>query len=139
MADILHQFFIRANPSQVYHALTDQKGLAHWWTRDVTAEPMTNSIAQFRFDHGNTEFRMKIVKLIPSRSVVWHCMSGHPEWEGTQISFDLESSKEGTLVHFAHRGWKSTSGTYAKCNFDWAKYLVSLRNYLEKGRGFPAR
>lgn len=139
MADILHQLIIRSSPSQVYHALTDRKGLAHWWTRNVNAEAMINSIAQFTFDHGNTILRMKIIKLIPNRSVVWHCMSGHPEWEDTQISFDLEATRDVTILHFAHRGWKRTSGVYPKSNFDWAKYLVSLRNYLEKGKGFPAR
>lgn len=139
MADILHQLFIRTQAPQVYHALTDTKGLANWWTRHVNAQPMVNSIAQFTFDHGKTILRMKIVKLIPNRQVVWHCMSGYPEWEDTQISFDIEATKEGTLVHFSHRGWKRTSGTYPKHNFEWAKYLVSLRNYLEKNKGFPAR
>jgi uncharacterized protein YndB with AHSA1/START domain len=139
MADILHQLFIRATPTSIYHALTDPKGLANWWTRFVNGEPMVNSIVQFTFDHGNTIIRMKIVKLIMNRSVVWHCISGYPEWEDTQISFDLEVARDGTLLHFAHRGWRRTSGYYPKYNFEWAKYLVSLRNYLEKGKGFPAR
>lgn len=139
MADILHQLAIRCSPTQTYQALTDRKGLSHWWTRHVNAEAMVNSIAQFTFDHGNTVFRMKIVKLIPNRAVVWHCMSGHPEWQDTQISFDLQASQTGTILDFAHRGWKRTTGTYPKCNFDWARYLVSLRNYLEKGQGFPSR
>lgn len=139
MADILHQFVIRATPAQIYHALTDRKGITQWWTRHATIEPMTNSIAQFTFEHGNLQVNMKVIKLITNRSVVWHCMSGFPEWEDTQISFDLEVKKEGTIVHFAHRGWKRTAGGYPKYNFEWAKYLVSLRNYLEKGKGFPAR
>lgn len=139
MADILHQLFIRANPTQIYHALTDKKGLMHWWTREVNIEPMVNSIGQFSFDHGQTEVRLKIVKLMPNRSVVWHCLQGFPEWEDTQIAFDLEATREGCLVHFSHRGWRRTTGAYPKSNFDWAKYLVSLRNYLEKGKGFPAR
>lgn len=139
MADILHQLFIRSTPTSIYHALTDRKGLANWWTRFVSTEPMVNSIAQFTFDHGNTIVRMKIVKLIANRSVVWHCINGYPEWEGTQVSFDLEAIHGGTLLNFAHRGWRTTTGGFAKYNFEWAKYLVSLRNFLEKGRGFPAR
>jgi uncharacterized protein YndB with AHSA1/START domain len=139
MADILHQLVIRTSPSQVYHALIDPKGLSHWWTRYVNAESLINSIAQFTFDHGNTTVRMKIVKLIPNRTVVWHCIAGFPEWEDTQVSFDLEAIREATILHFAHRGWRRTTGSYPKYNFEWAKYLVSLRNYLEKGKGFPAR
>jgi uncharacterized protein YndB with AHSA1/START domain len=139
MAEILHQLFIRTSPAEVYRALTDQKSLAHWWTRYVNAQTMVNSIAQFTFDHGNTIIRMKVVKLMPNRTIIWHCMNGFPEWEDTQVSFDLESVRDGTLLHFAQRGWKRTTGTYAKYNFEWAKYLVSLRSYLEKGKGFPVR
>ncbi len=83
MADILHQLSIRTSPTQVYHALTDQKGLSNWWTRDSIAEVMINSIAQFTFDHGRTIVRMKVIKLMPNRNVVWHCMNGFPEWEDT--------------------------------------------------------
>ncbi len=139
MADILHQLTIKTNPSQLYHALTDKKGLMGWWTRDVSLEPMVNSIAQFTFEHGKAEVRLKIVKLIPNRSVVWHCLNGFPEWEDTQIAFDIEATREGCILHFSQRGWRRTTGSYAKYNFEWAKYLVSLRNYLEKGKGFPAR
>lgn len=139
MADILHQLRILASPAQVYQALTDPKGLSHWWTRYVNTQNLVNSIAQFTFEHGNTIVKMKIIKLMPSRTIVWHCMGGFPEWEDTQISFDLEATREGTILHFSHRGWRRTTGSYPKYNFEWAKYLVSLRNYLEKGKGFPAR
>lgn len=139
MADILHQLTVHASPAQIYAALTEQKGLSHWWTRYVNAQAMVNSIAQFTFDHGNTVVRMKIIKLMPNRTVVWHCMGGYPEWEDTQISFDIEVKRDATVLHFSHRGWKRTTGDYPKFNFEWAKYLVSLRNYLEKGKGFPQR
>lgn len=139
MADILHQLSIRATPTQLYHALTDKKGLTNWWTRDVNIEPMVNSIGQFNFEHGKIEVRLKIVKLIPNRSVVWHCLQGFPEWEDTQIAFDIEATRTDCILHFSHRGWRRTTGSFSKYNFEWAKYLVSLRNYLEKGKGFPAR
>jgi uncharacterized protein YndB with AHSA1/START domain len=139
MADILHQLTIKTNPSQLYHALNDKKGLMGWWTRDVNFEPMVNSIAQFTFEHGKAEVRLKIIKLIPNRAVVWHCLNGFPEWEDTQIAFDIEAVRDGCILHFSQRGWRRTTGSYPKYNFEWAKYLVSLRNYLEKGKGFPAR
>jgi uncharacterized protein YndB with AHSA1/START domain len=139
MAEILHQLFIKASPTKVYHALTDQKGLASWWTRHTQTEPRVNSIAQFSFEHGQTVFKMKIIRLLPNKAVVWHCVGGHPEWEDTQVYFELEPSKDGTILHFAHRGWKRPTGILPRCSFDWAKYLMSLRSYLEKGKGYPAR
>ncbi len=139
MSEILHQLTIHATPARVYRAITDQKDLSHWWTQDCTVTPTLNTIAKFSFDHGNTVFRMKILKLIPGRGVVWHCLSGHKEWEGTQIHFDIKSDGKTVTLTFSHRGWRSTNGIYARCNYDWARYLNSLRHYLDKGTGFPAR
>jgi len=34
MPDILHQLTIKVPPEPVWEALTRQKGLASWWTRD---------------------------------------------------------------------------------------------------------
>jgi uncharacterized protein YndB with AHSA1/START domain len=139
MAEILHQLTINASPAEVYRALTDQKGLANWWTRHVRTDSMVNSIAEFTFDHGRINFRMKIVKLINNRAVVWHCIGGLPEWLDTQIMFELKATQKGTILTFAHLRWKNAGGMFAQCSFDWAHYLMSLRSYLEKGRGFPAR
>jgi uncharacterized protein YndB with AHSA1/START domain len=37
MADILHRVGIQASADKVYWALSDEKGLAGWWTKDVQA------------------------------------------------------------------------------------------------------
>lgn len=139
MAEILHDLIIKAPTAKVYQALSEQKGLANWWTRHAEVEPRTNSIAQFSFDHGRIRLRMKILRLIMNKAVVWHCLGGQPEWDDTQVYFELEPTREGTLLHFAHRGWKRPTGLLAKSSFDWARYLLSLRSYLEKGKGYPVR
>lgn len=139
MPEILHQLSIKASPGRVYQALTEQKGLANWWTHFSYAEPRIDSVAEFEFDGGKTKIRMKIIKLLANRQVVWHCLGGPPEWISTQIAFDLEVKGNETIIHFAHRGWRSTAGTFPSCNYDWGRYLSSLRAYLEKGRGFPVR
>lgn len=139
MAEIAHQLFIKATPGKVYHALTEAKGLTNWWTRFAEVEPRINSIAQFTFEHGRVNLRMKILRLITNKGIVWHCIGGLPEWEDTQLYFELEPSGEGTILHFAQRGWKRTTGSYAKYNFEWARHLMSLRSYLEKGKGYPTR
>lgn len=139
MAEILHSLTIKTTPGKLYFALTNQKGLASWWTRSANAEPKVDSIAEFIFGHGTTHFRMKIIRLIQNKLVVWHCLGGQPEWESTQISFEIVPEGNHVRLNFEHRGWRSISGIYPKCNFDWAHYLASLRSYLERGKGFPAR
>lgn len=138
MTTILHQLLIKAHPDRVYSALTDPKGLASWWTQYVTAEARVNSVTEFELAGGKIRLRMKIVKLLPQRAVIWHCLAGPTEWVGTQISFDLQLAQGQTQLSFSQRGFRNANliGFY---NFEWARYLMSLRSYLEKGKGFPDR
>lgn len=145
MPDILHQLVIDGPAPAVYRALTEPDGLAAWWTTDVDAEPELGSVASFGFDGRSTLFKMKIEDLTPNEFVRWHCVGGHPEWEHTEITFDLtelsgnggESGAGRTVLYFAHRGWESTDGILAMCSFDWARYLTSLQAYVETGTGSP--
>ena len=141
MPDILHQVVVKAPAPSVWRALTEPDGLRSWWTRDVDAEPELGSVARFGFDGKSTVFMMKIEELTPNEFVRWHCVGGHPEWDHTEITFDLTEDTDddgvATIVYFAHRGWESTDGILAMCSFEWARYLMSLKAYLETGTGDP--
>ena len=139
MAEILHQVTIKAPPIKVYHALTEQKALSGWWTKYVNFEAKIGSVAEFELEGGKIKLRMKILKLLPQRAIVWHCMAGPAEWVGTQITFDLLPADGFTTLNFSHRGWKSITRALPHYNFEWARYLLSLRAFVEKGKGFPDR
>jgi len=137
MPDILHRVGISAPAENVFRALSEEKGLAGWWTVNVRAEPKVGSVAQFRFDeHGFND--MKIVELVPNRLVRWKCVDGADEWIGTEVSFDLnEKTKGSTTVLFAQRGWKEPVEFMHYCSTKWATYLLSLKKLCEVGEGKP--
>jgi len=138
MPDILHQLTIKASPQQVYAAITTQAGLSSWWTHDTKAEPKVGTVSEFGFLNRKIVFKMRVDVLQPNSCVSWYCLGGDPEWEDTSLSFELTRTPEGhTQIYFLHHDWKTTSGIFALCNFDWAKYLTSLRDYLETGKGNP--
>jgi uncharacterized protein YndB with AHSA1/START domain len=136
MPDIVHRIGIRATPRKVYAALTEQKGLAGWWTRDTSASPQVGAILKFRFgNHGFND--MKVVRLVPGRQVHWRCVDGAKEWIGTRLSFDLKRQGNRTIVLFAHRGWRRPVEFMHYCSTKWAIFLLSLKSLVEKGRGRP--
>lgn len=137
MPEILHRLTIRAPLRQVYRALTERHGLAAWWTRDVVADLEVGSVAHFGFNRREVVFRMFVLGLKEDAQVRWRCLGGHPEWKDTEVCFTLLPLSDGTALHFEHRGWKSTDGIFAACNFDWARALASLKAYVETGRGSP--
>ena len=67
MFDILHRIGIRAPAEKVFNALSEEAGLAGWWTRDVKAAPSVGAINHFRF--GDKGFNaMKVLELLPGQS-----------------------------------------------------------------------
>jgi uncharacterized protein YndB with AHSA1/START domain len=109
MATIQHRITIDAAPDRVFDALTLSEGLQSWWTRDSSAKPEIGSVAVFKFVQGTIVFRMRIEELVPGKRVAWLCQGDLQEWEGTQLTWELEPTEGGgTDLRFAHKGWAST-------------------------------
>jgi uncharacterized protein YndB with AHSA1/START domain len=136
MADIKHFVVIKAPAAKVYQAITEQDGLAGWWTTGATAKPQIGFINEFYFDEQHFN-KMKVVRLDKSRRIDWDCVDGDPQWIGTHLSFELEEKDGSTGLHFTHANWKDASPFFESCTFNWGFYLNSLRELCVKGKGTP--
>jgi uncharacterized protein YndB with AHSA1/START domain len=137
MADILHEVIIEARPEKVYQALTEQVRLAGWWTTNTQAEPRVGAVDEFKFNGGRFVIKMEVAELEPGTKVGWKVRQAVPDWEGTQVSWDLTPVEQATKVLFGHRGFSSASGSLPSASYNWATYLTSLKAYLETGKGSP--
>jgi uncharacterized protein YndB with AHSA1/START domain len=135
MADILHKLSIAAPRDRVYQALATREGLAGWWTTTTDGQSAPGETLSFRFNKHVTE--MKVEDLKPSARVVWRCTRATPEWEGTQVTFDLTEEGGRTTLLFGQRGWAEAGDFYATCSTKWATFLLSLREFAETGKGRP--
>ena len=136
MRDILHRVGIMASADKVFAALSEQVGLAAWWTKDLTVSPALGAINHFRF--GSKGFNaMKVVELSPGKRVKWVCVDGAQEWIGTEVTFDLKQENGSTVVLFAQRGWKEQVEFMHYCSTKWGTYLVGLKSLCETGKGTP--
>ncbi len=136
MPDILHRVGIRAPAQQVFAVLSEQNGLAGWWTRNVAAAPVVGSVNRFRFgDKGFND--MKVIELSPGKRVKWLCVDGAAEWIGTEITFDLKEQNDATVLLFAQRFWKEPVEFMHYCSTKWAAYLIGLKSLCETGTGAP--
>jgi len=134
--DILHRVGIRSAPDNIFRALSEESGLAGWWTEEVKALPAVGAINQFRF--GKAGFNdMKVVELAPPLRVRWQCVAGAREWIGTEVSFELKHANGLTVVLFAQRGWKEAVEFMHYCSTKWGTYLLSLKSLCETGKGSP--
>jgi uncharacterized protein YndB with AHSA1/START domain len=134
MVDIKHYITIKKPASVVYKAVTEQQGLASWWTTDTIAKAEIGFINEFRFGDRYHD-KMKIINLVPGKKVLWECIYGHEEWLGTKLIFDLEAKENHTILRFSHGNWREVTDFYAICNTIWGQFLHSLKDYCETGKG----
>jgi uncharacterized protein YndB with AHSA1/START domain len=136
MVDILHRVGVIASRDSVYQALTTAEGLAAWWTNDTRGGGAAGGVLEFRFEPGG--FDMSVLAASPSESVLWEVVDGPKEWIGTRISWELRTEGDFTIILFAHQGWREPVEFMYHCSTKWATFLMSLKSYLEEGKGAPA-
>jgi uncharacterized protein YndB with AHSA1/START domain len=137
MPDILLETMIKASPEKIYKALTEQSGLASWWTTDTLAQPKVGTVSEFKFYGGKGHFKIRVNELEPGKKVYWAPLQGPPDWTGTRITWDLTPVEGGTKVVFGHRDYESVEGSFPSVGYQWAGYFISLKAYLESGKGTP--
>jgi uncharacterized protein YndB with AHSA1/START domain len=142
MADILHRIGIKTPATKVYEALTSLGGLAHWWTEEVSGDGKIGGKIEFRFRSRTGEpigkMVMEVRELNDQKDVRWRCIDGPAEWIGTDITFQLSEKDNQTIVLFGHRNWREAVEFTYHCSMKWATFLLSLREYVETGKGKPS-
>lgn len=136
MTAIKHLVTIKTNPEKVYQAVTTQKGISAWWCKNTTAKPEIGFVNVFIF--GSFRNEMKVSNLTPNKKAEWQCVNSIDEWIGTTISFDLEEKNGNSILRFTQDGWRAETDTFAGCNFDWGRFMSSLKAYCETGIGSPS-
>ena len=136
MPEIRHNVIIKTTPEKVYEAITTQQGLANWWAKQTIAKPEVGFVNIFTF--GTFRNEMKIIILNPNKKVEWKCINSIEEWIDTNILFELEEKEGHTLLRFTHSGWRAVTDTFAGCNYDWGRFMTSLKLFCETGTGTPS-
>ena len=142
MVDIIHRIGIKSPTAQVYKALSTIKGLANWWTKEVEGDEQVGGKIEFTFRSDTGEIKgkmiMEVQELNPQKDVRWRCVDGPAEWIGTDIAFELSQQDDQTIIIFGHRNWHEAVEFTAHCSMKWAVFLLSLREYVETGKGKPS-
>jgi uncharacterized protein YndB with AHSA1/START domain len=136
MPDILHRVAIKSAPNDAYRALTTLEGLSGWWTTDTQGNCNVGGEIQFRFGmRGRID--MKVLDLVPAKRVLWQVLGGPTEWIGTKVSFELTQDNDFTIILFEHQGWKRPVEFMSHCSAKWARFLTSMKSFVETGKGAP--
>jgi uncharacterized protein YndB with AHSA1/START domain len=142
MVNIIHRIGIRSGSDNVYQAISTMEGLANWWTDEVEGDEHLGGKMKFTFRQKTGDVKgemvMEVKELNPRKNVRWQCVAGPDEWVGTDITFELSQQDDQTIIIFGHRNWSEAIEFTAHCSMKWAVFLLSLRDYVETGKGKPS-
>jgi uncharacterized protein YndB with AHSA1/START domain len=131
---IKHLFHINASKEKVFEAITTINGLSNWWTLQTSGSDALNGVLKFQFGE-NEGPHMKVIEIIPNQKIKWQCVESLFGWTGHTFTFSLDDNAGKTRIRFSHDGWNEQDDNYAACCFSWGRYMESLRQYCQTGRG----
>jgi uncharacterized protein YndB with AHSA1/START domain len=131
---IKHLFHINAKRNVVFDAISTIDGLSKWWTVHTTGDSKPGGIIKFRFGP-NEGPDMKVTAVVKDESVTWECIASPHGWVGNMFTFKLDENEGKTRVCFSHSGWNEEDDFYAICTFAWGRYMESLRQLCQTGKG----
>lgn len=59
------------------------------------------------------------------------------DWLDTDIEFEIFRDLDRTILHFRHSNWREDAKQFPHCSMGWAIFLLSLKEFVETGKGRP--
>ena len=137
MADIIHEFSIKAPQQAVFEMFATPAGLDRWWTKESSGEPKVGAGYRLYFGPGY-DWRAKVTECVPGIAFELQMTDAHEDWSASKVGCKLgKEGQAGTHVLFHHTGWPVENAHWRISNFCWAMYLRVLRRSLEYGEFVP--
>ena len=125
---------INSPKEKVFKSLTNSNELSKWYTTVVKGEFKLNEIITFEFVNF-AEFKFKVIALTQNESVHLKVVESKFDNLGHIMKYDLDENNGKTRVRFTHDGFEEMDDFYDNMNYSSAKYLESLRQYCQTGKG----
>jgi hypothetical protein len=138
VATILLRMPVEAEPKVIYDSLATSDGVNGWWSNHTEGPSGVGSSMKVAFPDAPMTFDFEVTEESAGKRVTWRCLAGPPEWNGTTLSFDIQTEPDGnTSVLFSHDGWATTEESFPFIAYSWGQILPHLKELSESGRSNP--
>ena len=125
---------INSTKEKVFKALTESNELSEWYTTVVNGKFKLNQIISFEFVNF-AKFKFKVIAIVQNESVYLEIVESEFDNVGHMMKYDLDENDGKTRVRYTYEGFNEMDDSYANMNYSSAKYLESLRQYCQTGKG----
>jgi uncharacterized protein YndB with AHSA1/START domain len=134
--DILQRLAIEAPPAAVFSAITTSRGLDAWWTLRCAGSPTRGETYELFFGEPH-DWRAVVTRCVSDAVFELTLTRSDADWDGTVLSFTIDSDNGSSIVEFAHTGWRTDNTHFRTTAHCWALYLRLLRRFVEHGEVVP--
>ena len=126
---------IAKEPKIVFETMATRDGLASFWTPDVQGDDTVGGELTFGFGPAPTRLPMQVERLEQPSEVAWRSTGGWPFWGGTDVSWAIEQTDDGSKVLFRHTGWadEMPDFDFGSVSLVWATVVSHLKQVVESG------
>ena len=125
---------VNSPKEMVFKALTDTNKLSKWYTTIVKGDFKLGEIVTFEFVNF-AEFKFKVISLTQNESVYLEIVESKFDNVGHVMKYELDENDGKTRVRYTYEGFSEMDDSYSNMNFSSVKYLESLRQYCQTGKG----
>ena len=125
---------INSPKEMVFKALTETNELSKWYTTMVKGDFKLGEIITFEFVNF-AEFKFKVISLTQNESVYLEIVEWKFDNVGHVMKYELDENDGKTRVRYTYEGFSEMDDSYSNMNYSSAKYLESLRQYCQTGKG----
>lgn len=125
---------INSSKEKVFKALTETNELSKWYTTIVKGDFKLGEIITFEFVNF-AEFKFKVISLTQNESVYLEIVESKFDNVGHVMKYELDENDGKTRVRYTYEGFSEMDDSYSNMNYSSAKYLESLRQYCQTGKG----
>ncbi len=136
MADIFHDFPVKAGREKVFEEVSTASGLDRWWTKRATGQPAPGAEYELWFGP-EYDWRAKVSACEKNSRFELQVVRADKDWDRTRVGFRLGEKDGVTKVNFYHTGWPSPNEHWRISCYCWAMYLRILRRGIEYGEFVP--
>ncbi|MFF4416680.1 SRPBCC domain-containing protein [Streptosporangium sp. NPDC001559] len=134
------EIHIDAAPEVVFDVVSRPEHIKMWWSDDASFEPEPGAVGELVWDVPDVVESITVVDVDPPRrfAIRWIAPDGQlPDADNSLlITFELEPSGDGTILHLTESGWREKGWEAAvlekafhEHEHGWDTFLPLLRSY----------
>ena len=136
MARVRHRIGIVGGINRIYRSMHEPAGLCRWWATTTDGIPKVGQVLDLHFTNVVT-LSFRIDALEENTLVCLHCVSGPGPWQDCSLEFSFKQDADQVWVELVHENKAASEDDLLYFNTKWTCYLLSLRDLIEKGKGYP--